>query len=115
MPLLKIQSNRDYADIPGILKNASALLSEILGKPEKYIMVSFELNPEMIFGGTNAPLLYVELKSIGLPKDRTKEISSKLCGFLHQETGVSIDRMYIEFSDAERAMWGWNGTTFERQ
>ena len=112
MPLLKIQSNRDYRDIPGVLKNASVLLSEILGKPEKYIMVSFELNPEMIFGGSRNPLLYIELKSIGLPKDRTKEISSKLSKFLNEETGVSINRMYIEFSDAERAMWGWNGTTF---
>jgi hypothetical protein len=68
----------------------------------------------MIFGGSGAPLLYIELKSIGLPRDRTKILSSKLCEFLHDETGVSTDRMYIEFSDAERAMWGWNGTTFER-
>jgi phenylpyruvate tautomerase PptA (4-oxalocrotonate tautomerase family) len=114
MPLLKIQSNRNHADIPGILKKASSTLSGILGKPEKYIMVSFEINPEMIFGGTNDPLLYIELKSIGLPRDRTMEISSRLSQFLSQETGVSPDRMYIEFSDAERAMWGWNGTTFER-
>ncbi len=96
------------------MKKASALLSDILGKPEKFIMVSIESNPDMIFGGSNDPLLYTELKSIGLPRERTKEISSEFCNFLHQETGVAIDRIYIEFSDAERSMWGWNGTTFVR-
>jgi len=28
------------------------------------------------------------------------------------ETGIPVDRMYIEFSDAERSMWGWNASTF---
>jgi len=112
MPFLKIQSNTTFPDYELILTKASALLSKVLGKPEKYIMVSLETNPEMVFGGSNDPLLYIELKSISLPRERTKEISSKLCEFLHTETGISINRMYIEFSDAERTMWGWNGTTF---
>ncbi|OYT12949.1 MAG: hypothetical protein B6I19_07735 [Bacteroidetes bacterium 4572_114] len=112
MPQLKIQSNTAIPDATEILEKSSSFLSKILGKPEKYIMVSFEVNPEMIFGGTSAPLLYLELKSIGFPTGRTKEISSKLCEFLHQETGIPINRMYIEFSDVERSMWGWNGSTF---
>ncbi len=113
MPFLKIQSNLEIPNVEEFMTSASSLLSQVLGKPEKYIMVSIEVNKKMIFGGTNDPLLYIELKSIGLPRDHTKEISSKLCEFLHQETGVAIDRMYIEFADAERSMWGWNGTTFE--
>lgn len=95
------------------MAKASALLSQILGKPEKYIMVFIDKNPDMIFGGISDPLIYIELKSIGLPRNRTKEISSRLCDLLNQETGVAPDRIYIEFADAERAMWGWNGTTFE--
>jgi len=114
MPFLKIQCNKDFLDTRKLMTNSSALLSQILNKPEKYIMVSVEVNSEMIFGGSNEPMLYIELKSIGLPRDRTKEISSKLCEFLNRETGVAIDRIYIEFADAERSMWGWNGTTFER-
>jgi phenylpyruvate tautomerase PptA (4-oxalocrotonate tautomerase family) len=114
MPFLKIQSNSEIPKPQELISKASALISQILGKPEKFIMVSVELNPDMIFGGINDPLLYIELKSIGLPRDRTKEISSKLCSFFNQETEVAIERMYIEFSDAERSMWGWNGTTFER-
>nr|NQU92368.1 hypothetical protein [Bacteroidota bacterium] len=112
MPFLKILSNNRIQGADDLLVKSSALLSEILGKPEKYIMISIEENPEMMFGGTDDPLLYIELKSIGLPRDRTKEISQKLSMFLKDETGVPVHRMYIEFSDAERSMWGWNGSTF---
>jgi len=112
MPFLKILSNNRIQGADDLLVKSSALLSEILGKPEKYIMISIEENPEMMFGGTDDPLLYIELKSIGLPRDRTKEISQKLSLFLKDETGVPVYRMYIEFSDAERSMWGWNGSTF---
>jgi len=104
MPLLKIHSNTPIQNSHTLLAKASSKLAEILGKPEKFVMLSLEHNPEMIFGGSDAPLLYIELKSIGLPRDKTREISSKLSEFLHQETGVPVDRMYIEFADAERAM-----------
>jgi len=114
MPFLKIQSNSTISNHMELLAKSSALVAEILGKPEKYVMVSLEENPSMLFGGSKDPLLYCELKSIGLPQEQTKEISAGLCNFLSKETGISIDRIYIEFANAERAMWGWNGTTFER-
>jgi phenylpyruvate tautomerase PptA (4-oxalocrotonate tautomerase family) len=112
MPVLKILSNESFLKTDELLIKTSALLAEILGKPEKYIMVSLEENPDMIFGGTNEPLFYIELKSIGLPRNRTKEISRRLCEFLAEETDIPASRIYIEFSDAEGAMWGWNGSTF---
>jgi phenylpyruvate tautomerase PptA (4-oxalocrotonate tautomerase family) len=112
MPVLKILSNESFLKTDELLKKTSKLLSELLGKPEKYIMISLEENPDMIFGGTNDPLFYIELKSIGLPRSRTKEISKRLCEFLTQETDIPASRMYIEFSDADGSMWGWNGSTF---
>jgi phenylpyruvate tautomerase PptA (4-oxalocrotonate tautomerase family) len=112
MPLLKIQSSKKIESPQDILKKVTTLLSDLLGKPERYIMVSLENNPDMLFGGTDEPLMYVELKSIGLPQNKTRELSAALSEFLHKETGVTPDRIYIEFSDAERAMWGWNGSTF---
>jgi phenylpyruvate tautomerase PptA (4-oxalocrotonate tautomerase family) len=112
MPVLKVLSNDSFLNTDELLKKSSKLLSEILGKPEKYVMVSFEENPDMIFGGSDDPFFYLELKSIGLPRGRTKEISRRLSEFLNQETGIPVSRMYIEFSDAEAGMWGWNGSTF---
>jgi hypothetical protein len=66
----------------------------------------------MRFAGSNDPLAYLELKSIGLPTDRTTEFSQTLCDTLSQQLQIPTDRIYIEFSDAERHLWGWNGATF---
>ena len=32
--------------------------------------------------------------------------------YLSIQTNIDADRIYIEFADAERPMWGWNGGTF---
>ena len=114
MPYLKIQTNEELLHANQLISKASKLVADILSKPEKYVMVALEETVNMIFGGTNEPAIFCELKSIGLPGDRTKEISEKLSDFLSIETGVPIDRIYIEFFNAERHMWGWNGTTFEK-
>ncbi len=114
MPLLRIQTNLQ----PGaetskpLLEQASASVAEILGKPERYVMVSLESNPNMLFSGGDAPLAYLELKSIGLPGDQTARISAALSKLLKERLDIPEDRIYIEFADAQRHMWGWNGGTF---
>ena len=116
MPLLKIRTNMEIeveARQP-LMQLASARLAELLGKSESYVMVSLESGAEMLLGGSDAPLAYLELKSIGLPADRTKELSAGLCGLMTEELSIDKARVYIEFSDAARHLWGWNGTTFER-
>ena len=65
----------------------------------------------MLFGGDNAPLAYLELKSIGLLESQTNELSAMLCQLMH-DYAIPVDRVYIEFMDAPRKMWGWNGSTF---
>jgi phenylpyruvate tautomerase len=114
MPLLKIQTNREVPpeQRPLLLQQASAKVAEILGKPERYVMVSLEHNPDMLFGGDAAPLAYLELKSIGLPGDRTRELSAGLCGLIQEALAIPAERVYIEFADADRHLWGWNGGTF---
>ena len=114
MPLLKIQTNRpvDTGKQSALLAKASQLVAEKLGKPEQYVMVALESNNGMLFAGSDAPLAYLELKSIGLPESRTTELSQALCGLMEQELGVSQDRVYVEFNNAPRNMWGWNGGTF---
>jgi phenylpyruvate tautomerase PptA (4-oxalocrotonate tautomerase family) len=112
MPLLKIQTNQPPSDPSRLLSRASALVAELLGKPERYVMVALEPNPSMLFGGDAAPLAYLELKSIGLPGDRTRELSAALTRLVEQDLGVAPDRVYIEFADAPRHLWGWNAATF---
>ncbi len=114
MPLLRIQTNRTIGteERSALLKQASVRLAGILGKPERYVMVSLEINPDMLFAGKDAPLAYLELKSIGLPGKRTAEISADLCDLLESALGIPGERVYIEFADAERHLWGWNSGTF---
>ena len=114
MPLLKIQTNSPYPaeQANALLAKASRRVAEALGKPERYVMVSLETNPHMLFAGDGAPLAYLELKSIGLPEGRTAELSAMLCGLVAENLGVAADRVYIEFADAPHKMWGWNGGTF---
>ena len=114
MPLLKIETNQPVdADAQSrLISTASQQVAALLGKPERYVMVSLQENPAMLFGGSDDPLAYLELKSIGLPEARTADMSAALAGLLAEKMGLPPDRIYIEFADAARNMWGWKGGTF---
>jgi phenylpyruvate tautomerase PptA (4-oxalocrotonate tautomerase family) len=114
MPFLKLQTN---AAVPedsreDLLLKASRTTAEALGKPERYVMVALEDRVPMSFAGDTAPLAYLELKSIGLPRERTREPSATLCALVEEALGIPRERVYIEFADAPRPLWGWNGATF---
>lgn len=114
MPYLMVQTNLTVDDDKksNLLASLSATTAESLGKPESYVMVSLRDNVPMLFAGSDAPLAYLELKSIGLPENKTSALSSTLCSSINQALGIDTDRVYIEFSDAPRAMWGWDNHTF---
>lgn len=114
MPTLTIQTN---VEIPAAqrrptLEAASARVAEILGKPEGYVMAMLQTNPDMLFAADDAPLAYLELKSLGLPEDSTPALSAALCAFMQDHFGVPPERTYVEFSSPPRHMFGWNGRTF---
>jgi phenylpyruvate tautomerase len=114
MPLLKIHTNTplDAEEKHALAVSASRAVADMLGKPERYVMVSVEENPAMVFAGSDDPLAYLELKSIGLPGNKTGEFSAALAALLGEHLGLPADRIYIEFADASPSMWGWNGGTF---
>lgn len=114
MPYLLIKTNVVPADgaVAPLLRKASQRVAQALGKPEDYVMVALEHGCPMLFAGSDAPLAYLELKSIGLPAARTAELSALLASLLHEELGIAADRVYIEFSPAAGELWGWSGATF---
>ena len=75
-------------------------------------MVSIEPGQQMMFSGNDDPTAFVQLKSIGLAIDSCADFSSRICQFLAGELGIAADRVYIDFTDLERNMFGWNGKTF---
>jgi phenylpyruvate tautomerase len=114
MPYLKIETSKrlDEAAAQTLLKKASAFTAELLGKPEKWIMVSICPGAAMMFDGSTEPAAYVELKSISLSQDGCAALSKSLCDFLNKELGVSPERVYIEFWSINARMFGWNNGTF---
>lgn len=114
MPLVKLQTNIELDDVTrqNLLKQLSALTASQLSKPENYVMVAIESSCSMLFAGTDDPLCYIELKSIGLAESKTTSISAALCELVNDLANINPERIYIEFTNAPRAMWGWNNTTF---
>ena len=114
MPYLRIQTNvpveRDQEE--GLLSDASRLVSGHLGKDEKFFMGIVESKQAMYFSGSSDPLAFLELKALGLPAEKTKELSRDLCGLVEQVLSVSRDRIYVKFHNVNRGMWGWNGDVF---
>ena len=114
MPYFKLETNKTIGPeaTTELAGEISKLVSQTLGKPEKFIMVSIQSGQNMLFAGSDAPLVFVEMKSIGLPN--TQMVSEKICAFIEEKLGVPKDRTYIEFADSPRHMFGWNGGTFEK-
>jgi len=114
MPYLLVRTNQKVAEdqLPQLMSKLSASTAQVIGKPERYVMVSLEHGKNMLFAGDDAPCAYLEMKSIGLPGDKTAELSANLCQLIQAELHIPQDRVYIEFADAARHMWGWNGATF---
>jgi len=114
MPYLKIQTNLLLSKKAerNILKDASLLVAQELGKPEEFVMIAVQPDTPMLFAGTDDPVAFLELKSIGLPAQRTKQLSQTLCTLINRHLGIRPERVYVKFIDVRRGMWGWKGDTF---
>ncbi|MDH5547375.1 MAG: phenylpyruvate tautomerase MIF-related protein [Gammaproteobacteria bacterium] len=114
MPLMKMECNIKIEAIQknSLLQKMSDLTSRILGKPESYVMCILEDGKNMSFAGNSEPACYVEFKSLGLPEDKTQDLSKAICEQISENIGITSGRIYIEFSNAQRHLWGWNNGTF---
>ena len=112
MPLLEITTNTVIDNNQVIAEKASKLIADLLGKPESYVMVKIEDNQTLLFAGNNKPAAHIKLKSLGLPEDKTAEYSSSLCSFITTKLNIEGSRIYIEFANPERHLWGWDNGTF---
>ncbi|MCK5831585.1 MAG: hypothetical protein KAH20_14925 [Methylococcales bacterium] len=114
MPYLKLRTNSSISKQQSseLLTQFSQLLAKETGKPERYVMVELEGDREMIFSGTNAPLAYIECKSIGLTSTQAKSLSASISQIICDKIKIPSDRVYIEFSQCPAEFWGWNGSTF---
>ena len=114
MPYLKLTTNAPALNDkrPALLRDLSKRVAQETGKPERYVMVELVPNADMLFGGSDEVLAYLECKSIGLNSRQAKTLSAAISQILTAELQVAADRIYIEFTSCPAEFWGWNGTTF---
>jgi phenylpyruvate tautomerase len=116
MPLLNLFSSADRPDgalLAQALNSLSKLLAAELSKPERYVMVGLAPRMDMSFAGSGEPACYAELKNVGqLSHDKVEHLSEVLCDAIAKALAVPRNRIYIEFTNADGAMWGFNGGTF---
>ena len=111
MPYLKINTSQEIKS-ESVISEISSYMAELLNKPERVMMVSLSTNIPMIFAGQSTPTAFVQLKSIGLTAEQSKEIAPKMNTFFGSVLNVSEDRIYIDFQDIDRKMFAFNGKTF---
>jgi phenylpyruvate tautomerase len=117
MPLVIIKTN-----VPEILpevreaihEQGQAALSSILQKSRDYVLSLLELGQDMSFAGnSSASCVYVEIKNVGTIKPEISlEVSKEITRILNEHLGADPKRVYIEFQQSERHLWGWAGKTF---
>jgi phenylpyruvate tautomerase len=97
-----------------LFSHFTRLLARELEKPEAYVMVMLNAGATLSFGGdATTPACYAELKNVGsLDPSHVAALSRLLCEELERALGVEQERIYIEFTNADGALWGWNGETF---
>jgi phenylpyruvate tautomerase len=117
MPLLSLLTSAQPLDPDArgrLFADLTRVLASELDKPVEYVMVALAPRAELSFAGDAAtPALYAEMKNVGtLSPAQVARLSRRLADELGPRLGVRPERMYIEFTNADGALWGWNGETF---
>lgn len=87
-------------------------ISLIPGKSEEWLMLQFEDNCRMYFGGNqDGPVVFVEVRLLhSAPREAYEAMTKELTKILTEELSVDPARMYIKYSPGDD--WGWNGGNF---
>jgi phenylpyruvate tautomerase len=114
MPLMTIRSAAKIDDsaVSSMLSACSKKLAELLAQPEAYVMTLFERAARMTMAGTPDPCCLVEIRSVvPFSSDQTKAMAQAFCALLEEHLRVPPNRIFLNFTDFERTMWGFNSST----
>lgn len=114
MPYLLVQTNahEDRIKREIFLKDATAAVAEMTGKPAEKVMVGLQTDMAMSFGGSEETCAFVHLKSLGLPPADTGKYTAILCDLMEKTFHIRQNRVFVQLSDHPRAQWGCDGKTF---
>ncbi|XP_067015036.1 LOW QUALITY PROTEIN: macrophage migration inhibitory factor [Anabrus simplex] len=114
MPVFHLQTNVPKNKIPAdFLKQTTALMSQILGKPQSYCVAVVVPDTLMMHGTSSEPCGILRFGCIGrMGVEENKKLSAALFQHVEKNIGIAKDKMYITFSDSNPANVGYKGTTF---
>lgn len=95
-----------------VLKAEFGKAISILGKPETYLMLGFEDNYDLYFGGKKLDKgAFLSVQVLGeINSAQSEKMSAKLCEILKKELDIPGDKVYITYGGYKD--WGWNGGNF---
>merc|ERR1712137_800153 len=114
MPILSVESNveLDKSSRLTMMKDLSALVAELLQKPEERVYVRCHLGVDMIKGGSDEPCAIVQLNSVGcITEELNPQYSAKLSEMLKKHLNVQPARAIIYYVDMPPTDVGSDGTT----
>lgn len=88
------------------------IISELPGKSEEWLMVSFNDRETIYFRGNRMDkAAFVDVKMFGrADRQHKNKVAQMLCSLLESEADIPQENIYITFSEIED--WGWNGELF---
>ncbi len=94
------------------LKSAFGEAMGLIGKPEAYLMLSFEDNCRLWFAGDNSlPSAFIDVSILHTaPRASYEKLTEELCKAVENILGVPSDRIYVKYEETEN--WGHNGYMF---
>lgn len=114
MPFIRTTVSKEITDekresIKAKLGQAIALIP---GKSESWLMLSFDDNKNMYFRGeADEEYAFLEVALFGTTSDAAYDrLTAALSEIINEELGISRDKIYIKYEEAEH--WGWNGNNF---
>ena len=95
-----------------IKKRLGEAISLIPGKSESFLMVGFEDEYSLFFGGKELEKgAFVEVKIFGKATEEDyNKVTSAICLIYDEELGIPQDKIYVKYEEVEH--WGWNGKNF---
>lgn len=84
----------------------------IPGKSETFLMVGFEDDYSLYFGGEKLEKgAFIEVKIFGkASKDAYDKLTTEICNIYEQELGIPQNKIYVKYEEVQE--WGWNGKNF---
>ncbi len=114
MPFINSKTSCSTKEKQELLKDRLGSFVGDLGKDQKWVMVAFEDNADLWFGGEKKDkAAYLSFSLVGPLSDaQTLEFTKKVCGLYEEELGIPKENIYITFHSLTGPEWGWNDMTF---